>query len=39
MIRTLWTTLIVVGLLLFPAVRPQVTAQEKEEAKPAEGAA
>ncbi len=35
MFRTLWTALVVVGLLLFPAVCPQGVAQEKEEAKPA----
>lgn len=35
MFRTLWTAMVVVGLLLLPAVRPQVVAQEKEEAKPA----
>ena len=35
MFRTLWTALVVVGLLLFPAVQPQIIAQEKEEAKPA----
>lgn len=35
MFRTLWTALVVVGLLLSPAVCPHVIAQEKEEAKPA----
>jgi SAM-dependent methyltransferase len=35
MFRTLWTALVVVGLLLFPAVQPPIIAQEKEEAKPA----
>jgi SAM-dependent methyltransferase len=36
MFRTFWTALVVVGLVVFPAVCPQVLAQEKpEEAKPA----
>jgi SAM-dependent methyltransferase len=34
MFRTLWTALVVVGLLLVSAVQPQGVAQEKEEAKP-----